>query len=150
MAVFRGLAVPPPAAQCGLAAAVLPYLRPWRVTVRLVQMRAGEGLRQNRGAVAVFVMLAAVAAVAMMAGARSNTGPPGHAALGAMTAEEADHMFRNAKPLGYPHVPAPSSHLRSATLPARKHGPNPARALIVLRFANVKPESTNTLWSHAR
>jgi len=63
-------------------------------------MRAGEGLRQNRGAVAVFVMLAAVAAVAMMAGARSNAAPPGQAALSAMTAEEADHLFRNAKPLG--------------------------------------------------
>jgi len=96
--------------------------------VRLVQMRAGEGLRQNRGAVAVFVMLAAVAAVAMMAGARSNTAPTGHAALGAMTAEEANQLFRNAKPLGYPHAHAPSSHLRPATLPAPKLGPNPARA----------------------
>jgi len=76
--------------------------------VRLVQMRAGEGLRQNRGAVAVFVMLAAVAAVAMMAGARSNAAPPGQAALSAMTAEEADHLFRNAKPLGYPHAHAPA------------------------------------------
>jgi hypothetical protein len=114
-------------------------------------MRAGEGLRQNRGAVAVFVMLAAVAAVAMMAGARSNAAPPGHAALGAMTAEEANQLFRNAKPLGYPHAPAPSSHLHPATMPTLKLGPNPARALIVvLRFANVKAESAITLRSHAR
>ena len=52
-------------------------------------------MRQRRGTVAVFVMVAAVAAVALMAGQSAPT----KVSLGAMTKEDADHMFRNAKPM---------------------------------------------------
>jgi hypothetical protein len=61
-----------------------------------VQLRAGEGLRQRRGVVVIFVMLGAAAAVALMASVRK----PAHVALGAMTQDDADEMFRNGKKLG--------------------------------------------------
>jgi len=98
-----------------------------------VQPRAGEGLRQRRGAVAVCVMLAAVAAVVLLAGTRA--GPPGHVSLSAMTQADADHMFRNAKPMRCPAL-APGlcfwhSHtaaLRAAVrCPCSRHARLPTR-----------------------
>ena len=64
-------------------------------------MRAGEGIRQWRGAVVAAVMLGCVAAVALLAG-WSNAQPMrrGGSALAPLSAEEADkHLFRNNQPM---------------------------------------------------
>jgi hypothetical protein len=60
-----------------------------------MQLQAGAGLQKSRGTLAVFVMLCAAAAVALLA----SSGKAGKVGL-AMTQADADQMFRNSNKYG--------------------------------------------------